>query len=121
MLNIRSSLLIAVGSLILPLAMPSQGTAAGPQLHMQVSASLLHNAQIRNCIWRYPNGRFCRGRTVGVGLNSHTVYPEDCRCVHTRTITGGGGTPGTVEVRPPRNTIRGTSNPDGSVEVRRPD
>ena len=104
MLNTRSSLLIAVGSLILPLAMSSQGTAAVPALHMKVSAALLHNAQISSCVWRFRDGRPCRGKVVGVGLNRHTVFPAECRCVRT-----------------PNPVIRGTTNPDGSVEVRRPD
>ena len=121
MLKTRSPLPIAVGSLMLLVAMTSQGAAARPELPLSVLSPLVQNAQISNCIWRYPDGRFCLGKSVGTALNRHTVYPPECRCVHTRTISGGGGTPGTVEVRSPRNTIRGTTNPDGSVEVRRPE
>ena len=104
MLKARSSLLIAGGSLIAVLAVISQDAAAGPQLPMSVPSSLLHNAQIKNCQYRHPDGTICK---------VHGDWPftdhidKDCRCVHTRVIQGGGGTPGTVEVRRPRNTISG--------------
>ena len=117
----RSSLLIAGSSVILLLAMTCEGAAAGPRLSLDVP-SLFHNAQIKNCIWRYPNGSPCYPKGYdGVGLGREPIWPEGCRCVHTRTITGGGGTPGTVEVRPPRNTIKGGGGTPGTVEVRPPD
>jgi hypothetical protein len=54
MLKTRSPLLIAAGSLILLLAMTSQGAAARPELPFSVLSPLVQNAQISNCIWRYP-------------------------------------------------------------------
>ena len=111
----RSSVLIAG----LLLAVTCESAAAGPRPHLKVSTSLFHNAQISSCTWRHPNGTHCSPlRYEGTGLSRHPVFPNDCRCVHTRTITGGGGTPGTVEVRPPQNTIKGgggTPAPSRSV------
>ena len=117
--------LLIGGSVILLLAATAEGAAAGPRPPLKVSTSLFHNAQIKNCTWRYPNGSPCYPKGYdGVGLGREPIWPEGCRCVHTRTITGGGGTPGTVEVRPAQKTIKGGQHPDGppgSVEVRRPD
>jgi hypothetical protein len=124
MLTTRSSLLIAGSSLIAVFAVVSQDAAAGPQLPLSVPLSLLHNAQIKNCQYRHPDGTICK---------VHGDWPytdhidKDCRCVHTRVIVGGqhpDGPPGSVEVIPAQKTIRGGQHPDGppgSVEVRRPD
>jgi hypothetical protein len=74
MLKARSSLLIVGGSLVALLAMSAQ-TA---------------NAQISSCQYRDSYHQPCNPRES-----------NDCRCVRPpRLITGGGGTPGTVEVRP---------------------
>ena len=101
MLKTRSSLLIAGGSAILLLVMTGGGAVA----------------QISNCQYRHPDGTICKAR----GDWPHYTVDKDCRCVHIRIISGGGGTPGTVEVRPPRNTIKGGGGTPGTVEVRRPD
>jgi hypothetical protein len=114
----RSSILIAGGSVILLLAMTFEAAAAGPELPLSVPFSLFHNAQIKNCQYRHPDGTLCKVKG-NWPYNAHV--DKDCRCVNIRVIQGGGGTPGTVEVRPPRNTIRGGGGTPGSVEVRRPD
>jgi hypothetical protein len=99
----RISLLIAGGSAILLLAMTGEGAVA----------------QISNCQYRHPDGTICKAR----GDWPNYTLDRDCRCVHIRVIRGVGR-PGAVEVRPPRNTIKGGQHPDGppgSVEVRGPD
>jgi hypothetical protein len=115
----RSSLLIAGGSVISLLAMTCEGAAAGPRLLLNVPSPLFHNAQISNCQYRHPDGTICKVK----GDWPFTDHiDKDCRCVHTRVIRGGGGgTPGTVEVRPPRNTIKGGGGTPGTVEVRAPE
>jgi hypothetical protein len=93
----RSSLLIAGSSVILLSAMTSEGAAAGPRLSLTVSSSFFYNAQISSCQYRDSHNQPCNPRKS-----------NDCRCVRPpRLITGGGGTPGTVEVRPPAQTVLG--------------
>jgi hypothetical protein len=115
MLKTRSAVPIAVGCLMLLVAMTSQGAAAGPELPLSDPFPLVHNAQISSCIYRHPDGTICVRR--GPWYDPH--LDNDCRCVHTRVISGGGGTPGTVEVR--THTIRGGGGTPGTVEVRRPE
>jgi hypothetical protein len=45
---------------------------------------------------------------------------QGAACESAAWRPSGGGTPGTVEVRPPRNTIKGGGGTPGTVEVRPP-
>ena len=113
----RSSFLIAGGVIVL-FAPTFDGATAEPRPCLDVASPLFHNAQISNCQYRHPDGSMCKVK----GDYPFTDHiDKDCRCVHIRVIRGGGGTPGTVEVRPPRNTIRGGGGTPGTVEVRAPD
>jgi hypothetical protein len=113
----RSSFLIAGGVIVL-FAPTFDGATAEPRPCLDVASPLFHNAQISNCQYRHPDGSICKVK----GDYPFTDHiDKDCRCVHIRVIRGGGGTPGTVEVRPPRNTIRGGGGTPGTVEVRAPD
>ena len=113
----RSSFLIASGVIVL-FAPTFDGATAEPRPCLDVASPLFHNAQISNCQYRHPDGTICKVK----GDYPFTDHiDKDCRCVHIRVIRGGGGTPGTVEVRPPRNTIRGGGGTPGTVEVRAPD
>jgi hypothetical protein len=92
----RSSLLIAGSSVILLSAMTSEGAAAGPRLSLTVSSSFFYNAQISSCQYRDSHNQPCNPRKS-----------NDCRCVRPpRLITGGGGTPGTVEVAQSKSAPR---------------
>ena len=113
----RSSFLIAGGVIVL-LAPTFDGATAEPKLRLNIPSPLFHNAQISNCQYRHPDGSLCE-RKGRYPFTDH--IDKDCRCVHTRVIRGGGGTPGTVQVRPPRNTIKGGGGTPGTVEVRAPD
>ena len=115
---VRSSFLIAAGVIVL-LTPTLEGATAKPRLSLNVPSPLLHNVgAISNCQYRHPDGSLCE-RKGHYPFTDH--IDKDCRCVHIRVIRGGGGTPGTVEVRPPRNTIRGGGGTPGTVEVRAPD
>jgi hypothetical protein len=115
---LRSSFLIAAGVIVL-LTPSFEDATAEPRLPLNDASPLLHNAgAISNCQYRHPDGTICK---------RHGDWPsgrvdKDCRCVHVRVIRGGGGgAPGTVEVRAPRNTIRGGGGTPGTVEVRAPE
>jgi hypothetical protein len=117
MLKTRSSLLIAGGSMILLLSVGGQDAGAGLEVPLTDPFPLVHNAQISSCQYRHPDGSICALR--GHWPAQH--YDNDCRCVRLRVIQGGGGTPGTVEVRRPPGSITGAGGTPGTVEVRRPD
>ena len=93
----RSSFLIAGGVIVL-FAPTFDGATAEPRPCLDVASPLFHNAQISNCQYRHPDGSICKVK----GDYPFTGHiDKDCRCVHIRVIRGGGGTPGTVEVRAP--------------------
>jgi hypothetical protein len=116
---LRSSFLIAACAIVL-LTPSVEDATAEPRLPLSVASPLLHNAgTISNCQYRHPDGTICKVK----GDWPYTDHiDKDCRCVHLRVIRGGGGgAPGTVEVRAPRNTIRGGGGTPGTVEVRAPE
>ena len=114
----RSSFLIAGGVIVL-FAPTFDSATAAPSPPLEVASPLFHNVQISNCQYRHPDGTICKVK----GDWPYTDHiDKDCRCVHLRVIRGGGGgAPGTVEVRAPRNTIRGGGGTPGTVEVRAPE